>query len=90
MCIHIVFHVSFLKNYVPDANHVIDWNVIQVEQEDAFQVHPVHILDRKIKQLWIRAIRLVKVQWTWYSIEDVTWEHKDAMRVEYSHLFEDF
>jgi hypothetical protein len=33
MSIHNVFHVSFLKKYVPDANHVIDWNVIQVEQE---------------------------------------------------------
>jgi hypothetical protein len=28
MCIHNVFHVSLLKNYVPDANHVIAWNVI--------------------------------------------------------------
>ena len=40
MSIHNVFHVSFLKKYIPDANHVIDWNVIQVEQECAFQVHP--------------------------------------------------
>jgi hypothetical protein len=52
MFVHNVFHVSFLKKYIPDANHVIDWNVIQVEQEGAFQVHPVHILDQKIKQLW--------------------------------------
>jgi hypothetical protein len=52
MCIHNVFHVSFLKKYVPDANHVIDWNVIQVEQEGDFQVQPVCILDWKIKQLW--------------------------------------
>jgi hypothetical protein len=44
MCIHNVFHVSFLKKYVPDANHVIDWNVIQVEQEGDFQVQPgLHI-----------------------------------------------
>jgi hypothetical protein len=50
MSIHNVFHVSFLKKYVPDANHVIDWNVIQVEQEGAFQVHPVCILGPKIKQ----------------------------------------
>jgi hypothetical protein len=40
-----VFHVSLLKKYIPDANHVIHWNVIQVEQEGAFQVHLVHILD---------------------------------------------
>jgi hypothetical protein len=31
LCIHNVFHVSLLKKYVPDANHVIDWNVIQVD-----------------------------------------------------------
>jgi hypothetical protein len=51
MSVHNVFHVSFLKKYIPDANHVMYWNVIQVEQEGAFQVHLVCILDRKIKHL---------------------------------------
>jgi hypothetical protein len=64
MSVHNVFHVSLLKKYTPDANHVIDWNTIQVEQESAFQVHPVRILDQKIKQLRNRAIGLVKVLWT--------------------------
>jgi hypothetical protein len=36
MYIHNVFHVSLLKNYVPYANHFIDWNVVQVEQEGTF------------------------------------------------------
>jgi hypothetical protein len=57
--IHNVFHISLLKKYIPGANHVIDWNVIQVEKESAFQVHPVHILDQKIKQLDNRTIGLV-------------------------------
>jgi hypothetical protein len=48
MTVHNVFHISFLKKYIPDANHVIDWNVIQVEKEGILQVHPVRILDRKI------------------------------------------
>jgi hypothetical protein len=39
MSVHNVFHVSLLKRYIPDDNHVIDWNVIQMEQEGAFQVH---------------------------------------------------
>jgi hypothetical protein len=47
MCIHNVFHVSLLKKYVHDANHVIDWNVIQVEHEGDFWVEPICILDRK-------------------------------------------
>ena len=28
MTVHNVFHVSLLKKYVPNTNHVIDWNVI--------------------------------------------------------------
>jgi hypothetical protein len=64
--------------------------VIQVEKEGAFQVHPVRILDQKIKQPWNQSIGLVKFQWTWYGPEDATWEHEDAMRAEYPHLFEDF
>ena len=87
MSVHNVFHVSLLKKYIPDANHVIDWNVIQVEQEGTFQVHPVHILDRKIKQIQNRAIGLVKVQWSLYGPEDATWDHEDVMRAQYPHLF---
>jgi hypothetical protein len=90
MTVHNVFHVSLLKMYAPDPKHLIDWNVIQVEQEGALQVHPMRILDQKSKQLWHRSIGIVKVQWTWYSPEDATWEHEDAMRAEYPHLFEDF
>ena len=53
-------------------------------------MHPMRILDKKNKQLWNQAIELVKVQWTWYGPEDVTWEHEEVMRVEYLHLFENF
>ena len=28
MTVHNVFHVSLLKKYIPDVNHVIDWNVV--------------------------------------------------------------
>jgi hypothetical protein len=51
MTVHNVFHVSLLKKYITDANHVIDWNVIQEEKEGVLQVHPMCILDRKRKQL---------------------------------------
>jgi hypothetical protein len=61
MTVHDVFHVSLLNKYIPDPNHVIDWNVIQVEQEGVLQVHHVRILDRKRKQLRNQAIGLVKV-----------------------------
>jgi hypothetical protein len=49
MTIHNLFHISLLKKYIPDVNHVIDWNVIQVEKEGILQVHQVRILDHKRK-----------------------------------------
>ena len=33
---HNVFHVSLIKRYVHDPNHVINWDVIQVEPEGEF------------------------------------------------------
>jgi hypothetical protein len=48
MNVHDVFNVSLLKKYVHDPNHVIDWNLIQVDPEGYFQVYPMHILDRKV------------------------------------------
>jgi hypothetical protein len=38
MGIHDVFHVSLLKKYVPNPNHVIYWTMIQVDHEWDFRV----------------------------------------------------
>ena len=59
---HNVFHVSLLKKYVHDPNHVINWDVIGVELEGEFQIEPMRILDRKVTMLRNRAIGQVKVQ----------------------------
>jgi hypothetical protein len=48
----------------------------------------VWVLDIKVKMLWIRVIEMIKFQWNCYGPEDATWEHDDAMRVEYPRLFE--
>ena len=48
---HNVFHVSLLKKYVHDPNHVINWDVIQVEPEGEFQIEPMRILDKKVTML---------------------------------------
>jgi hypothetical protein len=64
MNVHNVFHVSFLKKYVHDPNHVIDWNLIRVDPKGYFQVQSMCILDRKVKMLWNRVTELVKFQWS--------------------------
>ena len=59
---HNVFHVSLLKRYVHDPNHVINWDVIQVEPEGEFRIEPMRILNRKVTMLRNRAIGQVKVR----------------------------
>jgi len=34
--VHDVFHISLLKKYIKDVDHVFDWFVLQVEQEGDF------------------------------------------------------
>jgi hypothetical protein len=45
--LHNVFHISLLKKYIHDYNHVMDWIVIHVELEE--ELYPKHqqILDRR-------------------------------------------
>ena len=84
---HNVFHVSLLKKYVHDSNHVINWNVIQVELKGEFRTDLMCILDRKVTMLQNRAIGQVKVQWEHYGPEEATWELEDAMRLANPYLF---
>ena len=71
---HNVFHVHLLKKYVHDPNHVINWDVIQVELEGELQIKLMRILDRKVTMLWNQAIGKVKVQREHYDPKEDTWE----------------
>ena len=53
---HNVFHVSLLKKYIHDPNHVINWDVIQVEPEGEFQIEPLRILNKEVTMLRNLAI----------------------------------
>ena len=47
-----VFHVSLLKKYVHDPNHMINWDVIQVEPRVYFLTESLRILNKKVMVLW--------------------------------------
>jgi hypothetical protein len=84
---HNVFNVSLLKKYVHDANHIIAWYMIHVQQEGQFLPEPKCILDRKETPLRNRTIAQVKVQWRHFGPDEATWEMEDAMRQAYPILF---
>ena len=77
--VHNVFHIFVLKKYVHDANHVVDWNVVQVEPEEEFLVEPDCILREEGFTLRNYTIGQVKVQWRHLSPEEATWELESNM-----------
>ena len=72
-----VFHVSLLKKYVKDVNHVIDWYVLQAEPDGEFHPKPQCILQKKVPMLRNQAIEQVKVQWEHFRPDGATWEMID-------------
>ena len=87
MKFHVVFHVYFLKKYVKDVDHVIDWFVLQVERDGEFQLEPQCISQKKALMLRNREIKQVKVQWKNFGLYEATWEMVDQMRTMYPSLF---
>ena len=78
--VHEVFHVSMLRKYTPDPAHVVDWEQIEVDTDGTFEEGPMCILDSRDLVLRHKTVRLVRVLWRHYGVEESTWEHEDIMR----------
>ena len=84
-----VFHVSLLRKYTPDPAHVVDWGQIKVDTDGTFEEGPVCILDSCDQILRRKTVRLERVLWRHYGVEESTWEREETMRVTYPFLFRD-
>ena len=87
--VHEVFRISMLRKYTPDPTHVVDWGQIEVDTDGTFEEGPVCIIDSRDQVLRRKTVRLVKVQWRHYGVEEFTWEREDTMRATYPFLFRD-
>ena len=87
--VHEVFPVSMLRKYTPDPAHVVDWGQIEVDTDRTFEEGPVCILDSRDQVLRRKTVRLVRVLWRHYGVEESTWEREDTMRATYPSLFRD-
>ena len=70
--VHEVFHFSMLRKYTPDPAHVVDWGQIGVDTDRTFEEGPVCILDSRDQVLRRKIVRLVRVLWQHYGVEELT------------------
>ena len=87
--VHEVFHVSMLRKYTLDPAHVVDWGHIEVDTDETFEEGPVCILDSRDQVSRRKTVRLVRVLWRHYEVDESTWEREDTMRATYPFLFRD-
>lgn len=86
--VHDVFHVSQLRQYVPDPSHVLDYSDLQIEPDHTFVERPVRVLDRRVKRLRNREVPLLLVQWSRRSPEEATWETEESIRASYGDVLD--
>jgi hypothetical protein len=86
--IHDVFHVSQLRQYLADPDHVVNDAEIELTTDLSYEERPIQILEFGNKELRQRKIPLVKVLWSHHPIRDATWETESKMRQTYPELFE--
>lgn len=84
--VHDVFHVSVLRQYIPNVVHVLDWNALQVE-DGQLALEPVCILEQRELTLRGRTIEQVRVQWDPTDDTSTTWEDASGLRDSYPYLF---
>lgn len=82
-----IFHISVLRPYRPDYKHVIEYELLQFDNNLSYEEVPIQIVDRKEQVLRNKGIPSVKVIWRNHSAEEATWELEDKMIKDYPELF---
>ena len=63
--VHNVFHVSMLKKYVRDPNHILpDYRELNVQPDATYEEKLLRILAKRDRVLRRKTIPLVKVLWS--------------------------
>ncbi|XP_058002333.1 uncharacterized protein LOC131179491 [Hevea brasiliensis] len=60
--VHLVFHISMLRKYVPDPSHVLQPNIVELNENLTFKEQPIAIVDYQMRQLTLKQIPMVKVR----------------------------
>lgn len=66
-CVHNVFHVSMLKKYIANPDHVIQFTDFELNNDMIYEEQPIKIMDFKEQVLRRPIIPYVKVQWSNHS-----------------------
>ncbi|CAN6462677.1 unnamed protein product [Victoria cruziana] len=85
--VHNVFRVSLLQKYLPNPQHQISYDQLQLDDDLSYQEGPVRIVDEQVRRLKNKEIPMVKVEWQHHQVQDCTWESREKIERLYPFLF---
>ncbi|XP_074305006.1 uncharacterized protein LOC141639936, partial [Silene latifolia] len=85
--VHNVFHMSQLIKYISDPSHVLEAEMIKLDDDLTYVERPKEILDQKVRKTRHGETIWVKVLWSNHIVEEGTWEADENMKERYPHLF---
>ena len=61
---------------------------LTVKEDLTYEEFPVKILETAERVTRSRVIKMCKVQWNRYAVDEATWEREEDLRKTYPQLFE--
>jgi hypothetical protein len=87
--VHNVFHITQLKKGIPvPENEVITKANAWIESDFSFIEHPLRVLDQKERKTRRQTVRMYKIQWSYHTEEEATWETEDYLNTKYSGILQ--
>jgi hypothetical protein len=87
--VHDVFHVSQLKKCLRVPEEQIPMEDLDATEDLSYQEYPMKILETSERVTWNKSIKMCKVQWSYHTEEEATWEREEELKLEFPSFFSD-
>ena len=90
--VHDVFHVSQLKKCHAEMADIplrdtVPLEAIQLDSDLTYEEKPVKILEFANRVTRSKVIKFCKVQWSYHTEDEATWEREEDLLKDHPHLF---
>jgi hypothetical protein len=87
--VHYVFPVSQQKKCLCVPEEQIPMEDLDVKKALSYQEYPDKILETSDGVMRNKRIKMFKVEWSHYILEEATWEREEELKAEFPSFFSD-
>jgi hypothetical protein len=87
--VHDVFHVSQLKKCLCVPEEQLPMEDLDAKEDLSYQEYPIQILETSERVAQNKKIGMCKVQWSYHTNEEATWEREEELKAEFLSFFFD-